>query len=437
MNMSSLKQRLADKIPQWREEVRGIAKQHGGVSLGDTTIAKVTGGMRGLKSLVCDTSYLDPMEGIRFRGHTIPEVRKVLPKPGPDLEAYPTGLWYLLLTGELPTADEVKALEDDLTARSEVPGYTYDLIRALPVSAHPMTQFSAAILSMQPTSEFARQYHEGLGKLDYWKPTLDDALNLVARLPVIASYIYRRTYKNDIHIAADPTLDWGANFAHMMGVPDKAYQNLMRVYLLIHADHEGGNVSAHTSHVVGSALSDVYYSVSAGINGLAGPLHGLANQMCLQWINEAMEHFDGRAPTHDEARDYAWETLRAGRVIPGYGHAVLRNTDPRYTAQREYSLAHGMGEHPVVKTVHTFFDVVPGVLKEHGKAKSPWPNVDAHSGALQVYYGVTEADFYTVLFGVSRALGITSQLVWDRALGMPIERPKSVTVAMLRDAANG
>jgi len=432
---TSLKARLAEKIPAWRDDIRTLAKGHGDVSLGDMSISKTIGGMRGLKSLVCDTSYLDPMEGIRFRGYTIPESRAQLPAPGAGLEPYPTGLWYLLLTGDLPTADEVLELEEDLRGRADVPGYTYDVLSALPITTHPMTQLSTAILSMQNTSVFAKAYADGMSKFDLWEPMLEDSLNMMARLPAVASYIYRRTYRHDIHIEPDHDLDWGANFAHMMGVEDPAYQNLMRMYLLIHTDHEGGNVSAHASHVVASALSDVYYAVSAGINGLAGPLHGLANQLCLNWINDAMAHFGGRAPTHEEAKQYTWDTLNAGRVIPGYGHAVLRNTDPRYTAQREFSLANGMGDHPVVKTVHTFFDVVPGVLKEQGKAKSPWPNVDAHSGALQVYYGVTESDYYTVMFGVSRALGITSQLVWDRAVGMPIERPKSVTVAMLKAAA--
>jgi citrate synthase len=433
--MSTLKRRLAAQIPAWQERVRTLAKEHGDVVLGQTTVGAALGGMRGLKALVCDTSYLDPMEGIRFRGYTIPEVRAKLPKPAADQEAYPTGLFWLLLTGELPSEAEVAELEADLRARSAVPQFVYDVLRALPADAHPMTQFSVAITAMQPLSRFASAYASGtLAKTDYWEPTLEDALDLIARLPVVAAYIYRRCFKHDTHIAADPKLDWGANFAHMMGVPDPAYQDLMRLYLLLHIDHEGGNVSAHTSHVVGSALSDVYLSVAAGINGLAGPLHGLANQECLKWINDVMEHFGG-APTAEQVEQFAWETLNSGRVIPGFGHAVLRNTDPRYTAQRQYSIKRGMGEHPVVKTVHTLFDVIPGVLKEQGKAKSPWPNVDAHSGALQVYYGVTEADFYTVLFGVSRAMGIVSQLVWDRAMGMPLERPKSVTVKMLEAAA--
>lgn len=432
--MTSLKQRLAEKIPGWRDRVRTLIKDHGDVSLGDTTIAKTMGGMRGLKALVCDTSYLDPMEGIRFRGYTIPEVRAALPGPGNGLEVYPTGLYFLLLTGDLPTAAEVEELEGELKARAEVPQYVFDMLDALPKDTHPMTQFSAGILALQPTSEFAKAYNEGVSKMDYWETTLEDSLNMMARLPVIAAYIYRRAYHDGKRIPANNDLDWGANFAHMMGIKDAEYQNLMRLYLLLHSDHEGGNVSAHTSHVVGSALSDVYFSVSAGINGLAGPLHGLANQECLKWVNDLMEHFGG-VPTLEQVRTYTWDTLNSGRVVPGFGHAVLRQTDPRYKAQRDFSIAKGMSDNPVVATVHRVFEVVPDVLLEAGKAKNPWPNVDAHSGALQVFYGVTEADFYTVLFGVSRALGITSQLVWDRAVGMSIERPKSVTVAMLEEAA--
>jgi citrate synthase len=126
--------------------------------------------------------------------------------------------------------------------------------------------------------------------------------------------------------------------------------------------------------------------------------------------------------------------LNSGKVIPGYGHAVLRQTDPRYAAQRGFALKH-LPDDPIFKTVSNVYEVVPGILEKQGKAKNPWPNVDAHSGVLQVYYGVKEYDFYTVLFGVSRAMGITSQLVWDRALGYPIERPKSITRKMLKKLA--
>ncbi len=433
--MSSLKQRLAERIPGWQDRVRTLNKVHGDVELGATSIGAALGGMRGLSALVCDTSYLDPIEGIRFRGFTIPEVQERLPRPAPGAEPYPTGLFWLLCTGDVPTKDEVLELEADLRARSQVPAHVFDVLRALPKDTHPMTQFCIAITALQPSSVFAAQYAAGtLPKGGYWQPTLDDSLDLIARLPAVAAFIYRRSFKDGTVIPADPNLDWGANFAHMMGISDPGYQDLMRLYLLLHIDHESGNVSAHASHLVGSALSDVYLSVSAGMHGLAGPLHGLANQECMKWIEELVAAI-GETPTEAEVRQYAKDTLASGRVIPGYGHAVLRKTDPRYTAQRAYSIAKGMGSHPIVKIVHMLYDIVPEVLLEAGKAKNPWPNVDAHSGALQVYYGVTEQDFYTVLFGVSRAMGIASQLIWDRATGMPLERPKSVTMAMLEEAA--
>ncbi len=433
--MTTLEQAVALQIPGWQERIKTLNKVHGEVDLGPVTVGATIGGMRDLKALVCDTSYLDPLEGIRFRGFTIPEVQALLPRPAPGLEPYPTGLFWLLVTGEVPTAAQVQELEGDLRARAAVPPHIYDVLRALPRDTHPMTQFCMAITAMQSSSTFAARYGAGtLPKGGYWQPTLEDSLDLIARLPAVAAFIYRRSFHDGRIIPADPNLDWGANFAHMMGISDVGYHDLMRLYLLLHIDHESGNVSAHAAHLVGSALSDVYLSVSAGMHGLAGPLHGLANQECMKWVEELMQQL-GSNPSPAEVRQYAWDTLKSGRVIPGYGHAVLRKTDPRYFAQREYSLQKGMGSHPVVRIVHLLYEIVPDVLLEQGKAKNPWPNVDAHSGALQVYYGVKEQDFYTVLFGVSRAMGVCAQLIWDRALGMPLERPKSVTLEMLEEAA--
>jgi citrate synthase len=127
-----------------------------------------------------------------------------------------------------------------------------------------------------------------------------------------------------------------------------------------------------------------------------------------------------------EVEQACWATLKSGKVIPGFGHAVLRRTDPRYTCFRNFGLKH-LPNDPMMKLVAALFEVAPKVLTEQGKTKNPWPNIDAHSGVLLQYFGLTEARFYTVLFGVSRALGVLSSLVWDRALGFPIERPKSFT----------
>ena len=169
-------------------------------------------------------------------------------------------------------------------------------------------------------------------------------------------------------------------------------------------------------------------------NGLAGPLHGLANQEVLRWIMETKEKLGGGVPTKDELVKFLWDTLNSGQVIPGYGHAVLRKTDPRYTSQMEFCQQH-LPDYPLFKVINMIYQVAPGVLMEHGKAKNPWPNVDAQSGVIQWYYGLTEWDFYTVLFGVGRAIGVLANITWDRALGYPIERPKSVTTAMLEEIA--
>jgi citrate synthase len=227
-------------------------------------------------------------------------------------------------------------------------------------------------------------------------------------------------------------LDWAGNFAHMLGYSDEQFMELMRLYMVIHADHEGGNVSAHTTHLVGSALSDAYLSFAAGMNGLAGPLHGLANQEVVKWILSMREEIGSDSPTKEEIEGYVRKTLSEGKVVPGYGHAVLRKTDPRFTAQMEFAKKH-LQDDALVQTVWLVYETVPPILEELGKVKNPWPNVDAHSGALLVHYGMVEYEFYTVLFGVSRALGVLASLCWDRALGFSIERPKSETTESMKE----
>jgi len=426
-----LKSRLLAKIPVMQEEVRDLLKAYGEHTISEVTLSQAYGGMRGVKCMVTETSAVDPMEGIRFRGYTIHELQDKLPKAPNGEEPLPEGVFNLLLTGEIPSTEEVFATTLAWRNNEALPEHAKETLDKLPVDMHPMTQFSIGILALQYDSIFARMYREGMKKTEYPEVLYDDAMILLARLPLLAAYIYRRTYHDGNHIpAADNNLDWGGNLAHMMGVDDGAFKELMRLYLTIHADHEGGNVSAHTTHLVGSALSDPYLCLSAGMNGLAGPLHGLANQEVLRWIVELKDRFNG-VPNREQMVEFIWETLNSGKVIPGYGHAVLRRTDPRYTAQREFALKH-LSDDENFRIVHMLYDVVPGILEEQGKAKNPWPNVDAHSGCLLLHYGITEYDFYTVLFGVSRAMGVLSSLIWDRGLRLPLERPKSVTTGWVK-----
>ncbi|KAK6639956.1 hypothetical protein RUM43_008233 [Polyplax serrata] len=423
---SNLKEVLAKKIPLEQERVKNFRKEHGSKKVGDVTVDMMYGGMRGIKGLVCETSVLDPDEGIRFRGLSIPECQKVLPKAPGGTEPLPEGLFWLLITGDIPTESQVTALSKDWANRAGLPSHVVNMLNNFPHNLHPMSQLCCAVMALNSESKFAKAYSQGVHKSKYWEYAYEDAMDLIAKLPVVAATIYRNTYRDGKGVGAiDPNKDWSANFTSMLGYTDEQFVELMRLYLTIHSDHEGGNVSAHTTHLVGSALSDPYLSFGAGMAGLAGPLHGLANQEVLIFLNKVKSEL-GDNYTEETLKEFIWKTLKSGQVVPGYGHAVLRKTDPRYTCQREFALKH-LPDDPLFKLVSTIYKVVPPVLMETGKVKNPWPNVDAHSGVLLQYYGLKEMNYYTVLFGVSRALGVLSSLVWDRALGLPIERPKSMS----------
>ena len=421
--MASLKEKFGGDLPALRDDIRNLVKGHGDVVLSEATVAQAYGGMRGIKSMICDTSEVSPEKGLIIRGIPLLEITDKLPEE----------IFWLLVTGELPNADELKGLQGDLSARAGVPGYVWDVMRAMPKDAHPMVMISVGIMAMQNLSEYAKAYASGVKKTEYWESTMEDVLNLVAKLPELAAGIYRIRFHDGKLIPHDPSVDWGGNMAKMMGLPDPEGKlaDLMRLYLTLHSDHESGNVSAHVCHTVGSALSDFYYSLSAGLNGLAGPLHGLANQECLAFVLQMIDKYGG-APSDEQLTEYCWDTLNGGKVIPGYGHAVLRVTDPRFTAQVAWGKER-IPEDPVFQTVAKMFELVPGILKEQGKAKNPWPNVDAASGSLVYHFGIKEFPFYTVLFSVSRALGVGAQLIYNRALGAPIERPKSVTTQFVKD----
>ena len=428
--MSVLKEKLSRKIPELREHYKKLVKEQGALKLSEVTLETLYGGLRGVKGLICDTSSVPPDKGLLVRGIPIGDLADKLPEE----------IWYLLLLGELPSKDELADLQKDWAARAKVPDYVFNVLSAMPADSHPMAMFATAVLVMEKESVFRVRYDQGMKKDDYWDAGFEDSANLLARLPQIGAWIYRKRFGKGEPIAPDAKLDWGANFAQMTGLPDKDgdLKKLMRLYFTLHCDHEGGNVSAFTAHTVGSALSDPYYALSAGLDGLAGPLHGLANQECLAWILETNKKFGG-SPTEEQLAKYAQETLDAGRVVPGYGHAVLRITDPRFTALLQFGEKH-CPEDPAFQTMARVFKVVPEVLKKVQKIKDPWPNVDAGSGSLLYHYGMKELQFYTVLFSISRALGITAQFVLDRAIGSPIVRPKSMTgqeIAKAIEAAKG
>merc|ERR1711863_64444 len=430
-NASDLKSALAEKIPAAIEDVKAFRKQHGDTKVGEITVDMMYGGMRGMKGLVTETSVLDPEEGIRFRGYTIPECQELLPKAPGGEEPLPEGLFWLLVTGEVPTEEQVRGLSAEWADRAALPSHVVTMLNNFPSTLHPMSQFSAAVAALNTESQFAKAYSEGIHKSKYWDATYEDSMNLIAKLPVVAATIYNNLYRDGATpCPIDATKDLSYNFTEMIGYKDPMFVELMRLYLTIHSDHEGGNVSAHATHLVGSALSDPYLSFAAGMCGLAGPLHGLANQEVLVFLSKVVNEI-GMDASDEQVKTFCENLLKSGQVVPGYGHAVLRKTDPRYTCQREFALKH-LPNDKLFHLVSQLYTIVPPILQGTGKVKNPWPNVDAHSGVLLQYYGMKEMNYYTVLFGISRALGVCSSLVWSRALGLPLERPKSMSTDGLK-----
>ncbi|KAF9374200.1 citrate (Si)-synthase, partial [Podila verticillata] len=237
-----LKDRLRELIPEKREEVKQVKAEFGEKVLGQTTVDMAYGGMRGIKGLIWEGSVLDAEEGIRFRGLTIPECQKVLPTAEGGAEPLPESLFWLLVTGEVPTTEQVRGLSAEWAARSELPTFVEDLLDRCPTTLHPMSQFSLAVTALQHDSQFAKAYQSGnVKKTEYWDTTFEDSMDLIAKLPNIAGRIYQNVFKGGKNVTPiNPNLDYSANLANLLGFGEKKeFVELMRLYLTIHSDHEG------------------------------------------------------------------------------------------------------------------------------------------------------------------------------------------------------
>ncbi|KAL9624715.1 MAG: hypothetical protein Q9160_001069 [Pyrenula sp. 1 TL-2023] len=368
----NLKGTLREVIPE-KQELLKLVKSKSTAKIGDVTVAQVIGGMRTMKSMVWEGSVLDADEGIRFHGKTIADCQKELPKGISGTEMLPEAMFWLLLTGKIPSTSQVRALSRELAEKSELPPAVVAMLKAFEKNVHPMTQLACAVAALNTESAFAKAYAEGIPKSAYWEHTFDDSISLLAKLPRIAATIFDKSAADkDI----DLNQDWSYNFADLLGKGGKeneGFQDLLRLYLALHGDHEGGNVSAHATHLVGSALSDPFLSYSAGLLGLAGPLHGLAAQEVLRWILKMKDHI-GENFSDEDVKDYLWSTLKSGQVVPGYGHGVLRKPDPRFKALIDFAVARpDIAANPVFKLVKKNSEIAPSVLTKHGKVSLPAP----------------------------------------------------------------
>ena len=421
--MLHLKSKLEEKIPVWRKEAQELLKTYSEVEVSQVTVQHLFRGLRGVKSMICDTSHVDPQKGLFIRDYPLLDL----------VDKTPEEVFFLLCTGELPDQASLLSLQNELRKRASVPEYIWQIIHQIPDDTHPMSMFSICVLAMQREAVFWKRYLDGMSKEDYWEATLEDSLNIIAILPVIAAGIYRIKFLKADVIEPHPILDLAGNFAYMLGIHDKideTFVHFIKRFMIVHSDHEGGYVGVHSSRLVNSALSDLYYSISSGINGLAGPIHGLANQQMVKYALEILKTYNG-IPNDEELEKVVRNDLNNGKIIPGFGHAVLRSKDPRFLALYEI----GKEAHPdeiVFQLVDKLVQFVPPILSEQGKIRNPNPNIDAISGALLYHFGIEEFDFYTVMFATSHVLGICAQLIYNQAILSPLIRPRSVTIDWLK-----
>ncbi len=360
-------------------------------------------GMRGFPVGTCRTSRVDPNEGVSYRGYPIKQLAFLEEE----------SVVYLMLHGELPTDEQFQEFDAELKRRRGVPAEVINLLKQLPKSGHPMEWFMSGLLFLGMTT-----------KTGDWQ---EDAYNCIARMPELVAAIFRIREGWGDPIAPNPNEGLIEDFALMLGVPGAnvpALTKMLRTFYILHMDHGGGNLSTFTGKAVASAHTDVYSSLAAAMAGLYGPLHGRANQDCLNFVKKV-----GSSKEEDIER-FIREALANKDKIYGYGHAVLRAEDPRATIQ--YQVGEEVcPDDELFRTAATMRRVAVRVLKEHPKIKNPYPNVDAVSGTLLNASGLKNSDYYTVLFGLSRCSGIAAQILDERTRfrggkGNPIVRPKYI-----------
>lgn len=432
--MIELKKIFKESIQAHNEAIAKIKKDYGDKILGEVTINHLFKGMRGVPTSYTPVSHVDPELGVVYRGKQLFEINTILPKIQESKVVSAEAMFWFLLTGKSPTENQLKSFVKDLHIYANVPHYVFNIIDALPRNSRPMTRLSTALVSLATTSSFQNLYDRGaVKKIDFWEYAFDDALSLVSNLAQIVAYIYRVHCKNEDPIEPLYEIDTVGNLAHMMGFDNEGVADLLRLFVLTHADHSASNVSAHTAHTVGSALGNVYYIAGASMLGLAGPLHGRANEQSITWLLEMVKkaHEKGlEEPDSNFIKCYINDALDTGKVIPGYGHAALRVEDPRFTMFYRHCEERGYNT-PLLRAVQNMYKILPNILKERGKVSNPNPNIDAISGACLSSHGIVEHKFYTVLFGYSRLFGLIAQHIINRSIGQPIFRPKTISAHML------
>lgn len=370
----------------------------------EVTLDHLNTGLRGVPVGTCRTSFVTPTEGVHYCGYPIAELATFAPED----------IIYLLFNKELPTPEQSREIRSELAARATIPGDVESVLKTLPRDGHPMDWLSVGIHT--------------LGMLETTNDWREDAMNLVARMPRLMGLIFRiRDGRADGIPADDPQaslVDRFVNALDLKGVDKEKMTRVISTYLVLHMDHGGGNLSTFSGKAIASGHATVYSSMAGAMNALSGPLHGRANQSCLEFVL--------RVGTSDpaEVERFVRAELAAKRPVFGFGHAVLRTEDPRATVQ--FALGQEIcPDDENFKIITALREVAPRVLSENPKISNPNANVDIASGALLHHIGLTDPTYYTTFFGWARVAGIGAQIVDERSVmrdgkGTPIYRPKYI-----------
>ncbi|MCB1114516.1 MAG: citrate (Si)-synthase [Chlamydiia bacterium] len=365
-------------------------------------------GLRGYPSGYCMTSSVVPEKGLFYRGHPVNELALKTPEE----------VIYILYHGKEGSKKEMEAFSKDIASRSKCSQETLSAIRNLPRKGHAMALFSAAILVAGMVE----------GKNDY----REDCLDLIAKIPEIAATVINHHAGWGNGPLSDPSLGYIENFVNMLNIPGKKSDKLVDVFKffdILHFDHGGGNLCTFVGKAIASGLEDMYGSISGAMCALAGPRHGKANQDSLEFIDRLVKEL-GEDISESDLEKAIRKKLANKELIYGFGHAVLRVEDPRATMFYEMA-DKNFKDNPYIKMTKKLREVVPGILKENEKIQDPYPNVDAISGSVLAAAGFNYPQYFTVLFGVSRTVGIAIQIVYERLIaregkGLPIVRPKYI-----------
>lgn len=363
-------------------------------------------GMRGYPVGYCTTSYVDPIKGLFYRGRPISELYKWEPER----------VIYLLYYGQEGSAQDITYFSQELKKKAHCSQAVIKHIERLPQQGHPMKLFASALLI--------------LGMFESQRDYKEDCLNLIAKIPHLAATVINHHAGWGITPAPNGEMGYMENFAHMLQTPKGKKEELadvFRLFNILHYDHGGGNLSAFVGKAVASGLEDMYGAIASAMCALSGPRHGKANQDCLQFVQNVFNEI-GEKPTSTQIKDCIEKQLKTEKLLYGFGHAVLRAEDSRATilydiAQKKFS------DHPLVKTTFYLRSEGPKVLKENPKISNPYPNVDAISGTVLTAAGFDYPQYFTILFGLARSIGISIQILYERSearngKGTPIVRPR-------------